>query len=104
MWCRCRRRSCAACAMSTASRALGTIRCGMACRRTVMHYATRTPRRRERSESPLLVKILMGHSLGSSDVTEVYMSSEMLRVPLRAAQRRISAELLKLLGLGAAQY
>jgi integrase len=53
---------------------------------------------------PLLVKILMGHSLGSSDVTEVYMSSEMLRVPLRAAQRRISAELLKLLGLGAAQY
>lgn len=50
---------------------------------------------------PLLVKILLGHSLGSSDVTEVYMSSEMLRVPLRAAQRRISAELMQRLALTA---
>ncbi len=47
---------------------------------------------------PLLVKTPMGHSLGSSDVTEVYMSSEMLRVPLRQAQRRISARIMTLLG------
>jgi hypothetical protein len=53
---------------------------------------------------PLLVKILMGHSLGSSDVTEVYMSSEMLRVPLRNAQYRISAELLRRLGLAVLDF
>ena len=44
---------------------------------------------------PLLVKILMGHSLGSADVTEVYMNSEMLRTPLRAAQRRISHAIMR---------
>jgi hypothetical protein len=47
---------------------------------------------------PLLRKMLLGHSLGS-DVTEGYASSEMLRKPLRDAQRRISAEIMRRLGL-----
>jgi hypothetical protein len=47
---------------------------------------------------PLLRKMLLGHSLGS-DVTEGYASSEMLRKPLREAQRKISAEIVRRLAL-----
>jgi hypothetical protein len=47
---------------------------------------------------PLLLKLLMGHSLGS-DVTEGYLSRTMLGGPLRDAQRRISAEIMRRLGI-----
>lgn len=46
---------------------------------------------------PLLLKILMGHSLGS-DMTEVYLSRTMLRGPLHEAQRKISKRIVGLLG------
>jgi integrase len=47
---------------------------------------------------PLLLKMLMGHSLGS-DVTEGYLSRTMLGGPLRDAQRRISADIVRRLGI-----
>jgi integrase len=50
------------------------------------------------SIDPLLLKLLMGHSLGS-DVTEGYLSRTMLGGPLRDAQRRISADIVRQLKL-----
>jgi integrase len=47
---------------------------------------------------PLLLKMLMGHSLGS-DVTEGYLSRTMLGGPLRDAQRRISADVVRRLAI-----
>jgi integrase len=47
---------------------------------------------------PLLLKMLMGHSLGS-DVTEGYLSRTMLHGPLRDAQRRISADVVRRLAI-----
>jgi hypothetical protein len=44
------------------------------------------------------VKVLTGHSLGS-DVTEGYVWRDMLRGPLRAAQRQISGRIVELLGI-----
>lgn len=46
----------------------------------------------------LLLKVLMGYSLGS-DVTEGYLSRGMLRKPLQDAQRRISADIVRRLGI-----
>jgi hypothetical protein len=48
--------------------------------------------------NPLLVKMLLGHSHGS-DVTEGYLSRQMLKGQLRDAQSRISAEIVKRLGI-----
>lgn len=45
----------------------------------------------------VLAKLLMAHSLGG--VNENYLSRGMLRGPLREAQRRISADIMKRLGL-----
>lgn len=47
---------------------------------------------------PLLLKMLMGHSLGS-DVTEGYLSRTMLGGPLRVAQTKISADIVRRLGI-----
>jgi integrase len=46
----------------------------------------------------VLLKILLGHSLGK-DITSAYLSREMLRLPLRQAQQKISAEFVRRLGL-----
>jgi integrase len=47
---------------------------------------------------PLLLKMLMGHSLGS-DVTEGYLSRTMLGGPLRVAQSKISADIVRRLAI-----
>jgi hypothetical protein len=47
-----------------------------------------------------LLKLLIGHSLGS-DVTEGYLSRTMLRGPLRDAQSKISVDIVRRLGLKA---
>jgi integrase len=46
---------------------------------------------------PLILKLLMGHTV--SDVTEAYVGRPTLRPSLRQAQQRISAEIVKWLGI-----
>ena len=48
---------------------------------------------------PLMRKILMGHSIGGDDVTEGYSSQQMLARMLGTEQRRISAEIVRRLGI-----
>ena len=45
----------------------------------------------------VLTKILLGHSLGG-DVTNAYLSSEMLRTPVKEAQQKISKSIFELIG------
>ena len=48
---------------------------------------------------PVLRKVLMGHKLGSDDVTEGYALSAMFRFASRQAQAEVSAEILRKLGV-----
>jgi hypothetical protein len=53
------------------------------------------------SVDPLSPKMLFGHSVGkSADVTDTYASRKMLTGALGHEQRRISAEIMKRLGIG----